>query len=63
MGWGVRVDVEALPVNNDVMVVPAEGGEVVRVSATAMAPVGDVVRLEAIPGGATVGSTCPAVAV
>ncbi len=62
LGWGVRVDVEAFAVNNDVVVVPAEDGEVVRVGAAAMAPGGDVVRLKAIPGGATVGSACPAVA-
>ena len=35
LGWGVRVDVEALAVNNDVVVVPAEDGEVVRVGAAA----------------------------
>jgi hypothetical protein len=50
-------------VDDDVVVVPAKGGEVVCVGGAALAPGGDVVGLEAVAAGAAVGGADPAVAV
>jgi hypothetical protein len=61
--WGVGVDFVAFAVDDDVVVVPAEGGEVVGVGGAALAPGDDVVRFEAVAAGTAVGGADAAVAV
>ena len=62
MGWAVWVDVVAVAVDNDVMVEPTQGGQVVWIVSTALAAGDDVVGLEPVAGSATVGCACPTVA-
>ena len=54
MGWGVGVESAALPVDHDLVVVPAEGGQVVGVVAAAGAERSEVVGLESVAGPAPV---------
>ena len=54
LGWGVGVDGVAEAVDDAVVVVPAEGGEVVGLVGSAGGLVGDVVGLEAVAGCASV---------
>lgn len=51
----VRIDPEPMPVDNDVVVEPAQGGEVVGVGSAAVRGLNNVVGLEPIAGGAAVG--------
>ena len=59
MGWRVGVDLVSEAVDDDVVVEPAQGGEVVRVMITAGGSGPDVVDLEAVPGVATGNSAAP----
>jgi hypothetical protein len=52
--FGVGVGLEALLVDDDVVVVPAEGDEIVWVCWSALAPGCDVVGLEPVAGVAAV---------
>ena len=59
---GVAVEGVAVLVDDDVVVVPAEGDQIVRVGGSALAPGGDVVDLEPVSAVAGVGSALVAVA-
>jgi hypothetical protein len=59
VGWGVGVYLVAVAVDRNVMVVPAQRGEVVRVVAAAVRESGDVVGLEAVAACTSVYDTCP----
>jgi hypothetical protein len=48
VGWGLWVYLVPIAVNSDMMVVPAEGGKIVRVMAAAVCETGDVVRFKAV---------------
>jgi hypothetical protein len=53
--WCVGFDVISHTVDDDVVVVPAEGGEVVGICASALGPGDVVVGLEPVAGDASVG--------
>jgi len=57
VGWGVGVEVIAHPVDDDVVVKPAEGGEVVGLCSSALRERDDVVGLESVVAGAAVDHT------
>ena len=52
LGWRGGVDAETLAVNDDLVVEPAQGGQVLRIRATIARPRNHVMDLEAIPGDA-----------
>lgn len=54
MWWAAGVELVAVGVDRNVVVVPAQGGEVVRIMAAAVGPRGDVVRLQAVPAHASI---------
>ena len=58
LGWGVGVDGGALAVDRGVVVEPTQCGEVLRVGAAVVGPVGDVVDLEPIPAGTARDGAC-----
>jgi hypothetical protein len=60
---GVVVELIAPLVDDDLVVVPAEGGEVVGVGGTVVGAVVDVVDLESAGGVAPIGGAHPVVAV
>lgn len=53
LGWCVGVDLVAVAVDDHVVVVPAEGGEVVGVVGAALVPGDDVVGFESVAAGAS----------
>jgi hypothetical protein len=59
VGWGVWVDVVAVAVDGNMVVVPAKCGEVVRMVAAAICEPGDVVGLEAVVAYTSVYDTSP----
>ena len=61
MGGTVRVDPESELVDGDVVVVPAEGDEVVGVVAAAVGSLGEVVGLEPVAAGAAFDRALPLV--
>jgi hypothetical protein len=61
--FGVVVEGVVLLVDDDVVVVPAEGDQIVRVSGPSLAPGGDVVDLEPVSAVAAVGGAPVVVAV
>jgi hypothetical protein len=60
---GVVVEGVAVLVDDDVVVVPAEGDQIVRVGGSALAPGGDVVDLEPVSAVTAVGGAPVVVAV
>ena len=58
LGWRVGIDVGAVSVDHDVVVVPAHGGQVLRVAAAAIDPWRDVMYVEAIAAGAARNRAC-----
>ena len=61
--FGVAVEVVAVLVDDDVVVVPAEGDQIVGVGLSVLAPGGDVVDLEPVSAGTAVGGAPVVVAV
>ena len=61
--WGGWVDREAAAVDDDVVVEPAQGGEVLCVGCSAVGPGHDVMRLEAVSAGAAFGGANTSVTV
>ena len=59
MGGAMGVDGEAEPVDGDMMVVPAQGGEVVGVVVAAVLSFSDVVGLEPVSARASFDGTLP----
>ena len=59
MGGAVGVDGETGLVDGNVMVVPAEGDQVVGMMVTAVASLPDVVRLEPVTAGRALDRTLP----
>ena len=59
MGGTVGVDGEPGLVDGDMMVVPAEAGQVVGMVVTAVGPLPDVVGLEPVTAGAALDRTLP----
>ncbi len=57
------VDLESSLVDDHLVVVPAEGDQIVRVGPSSLRPGDEVVDLESVATGAPVGSTCALVAV
>ena len=61
LGWGGGVDRKASSMDHDMVVEPAQGGEVLCVGCSAVGPGHDVMRLEPVPADTALGGANTAV--